>query len=179
MCCVILILKNCQSTDKKDDYCQNNCIKPKSSVITQIKNVIIEVRTNEKDDEEIYPPSKGFLMVIDNHLFGKKKKCKREKDVFVTPDYPSATTVYIPKEKNGWQCFSFRINEIVSIRHSIFDSILGVYLISIDGNDNQYLIRVGKGGRLSLSKKLDMFIKNLQDISGKDCEESKDKKSRK
>ena len=67
---------------------------------------------------------------------------------------------------------SFKIDEVVSIRHSIFDSILGVYLINIRGKDKKYSVRVGKGGRLSLSKKLDMFMKKLQDISGKDCEES-------
>ena len=76
------------------------------------------------------------------------------------------------------ECFSFKIDKIVSIRHSIFDSILGVYLISIDGKDDKYLVRVGKGGRLSLSKKLDEFIKKLQDISGKNCVENEDMKFR-
>ena len=170
--------ERCRSDNKKDVDCQKDCIRPKGSVIAQIKNVIVDVRTKEKDDEEIYPPSKGVLMLIDDHLFCKKKKCKREKDVFVTPDYPSATTVYIPKEKRGWQCFSFKIDEIISIRHSIFDSIMGVYLINIDGKDDKYLVRVGKGGRLSLSKKLDGFIKKLQDISGKNCVENEDMKFR-
>jgi len=161
--------ERCHSDNKKDVDCQNKCIKPKGSVIAQINNIIVDVRTKDKEGEEIYPPSKGVLMLIGDHLFCKKKKFKREKDVLVTPDYPSATTVYIPKEKSGWQCFSFKIDEIMSIRHSIFDSILGVHLINIDGKDNQYLIRVGKSGRLSLSKKLDDFMKKLQDVSGIDC----------
>jgi len=164
--------ERCHSDNKKDVDCQKNCIKPEGSVIAQIKNVIVNVRTKEKDDEEIYPPSKGALLLIGDHLFCKKKNCKREKDVLVNIYCPSATTVYIPREKSGWQCCSFKIDEVVSIRHSIFDSILGVYLINIRGKDKKYSVRVGKGGRLSLSKKLDMFMKKLQDISGKDCEES-------
>jgi hypothetical protein len=85
----------------------------------------------------------------------------------MNPYSPGLITVYKPKVIRGSQCFLVKIDEILSIRHSIFDSILGVYLIIIRSNDNDYLVKVGKGRRFSLSNKLDEFIKKIQDISGK------------
>ena len=55
--------ETCNSNNKKDVDCHNNCIRPKGSVVAQIKNVIVEVQTNENSGEEIYPPSKGSMMV--------------------------------------------------------------------------------------------------------------------
>lgn len=61
MCCVILIFKKCQSEQNENNYCKNNCIKPKGSVNNKITDVIIEVNKNE---EELYPPTKGNLELI-------------------------------------------------------------------------------------------------------------------
>ena len=160
--------ERCRSNNKKDVDCQKKCIRPKGPIIAKVSDVIVEVRSKEKDDKEIYPPSQGTIELIGDYLFCRKKACKREKDYLVTYNLPSVTTVHIPKEKKGWQCFSFKCNEIKTIRHSIYDSVLGVYIIVIDGNDNRYSIRVGRGGKLSLSKDLDEFMKKLQDVSSKD-----------
>ena len=160
--------ERCRSNNKKDVDCQKNCIRPKGPIIAKVSDVIVDVCSKEKDGKEIYPPSQGTIELIGDYLFCRKKACKREKDYLVTYNLPSVTTVHIPKEKKGWQCFSFKCNEIKTIRHSIFDSVLGVYMIVIDGSDNRYSIRVGKGGKLSLSKELDEFMKKLQDVSSKD-----------
>lgn len=166
--CVIVSFERCISNDKKDADCQKNCIRPKGPIIAKVRSVVVDVRSREKDVKEIYPPSKGTIELIGDYLFCRKKACKREKEYLVTYSLPNVTTVHIPKEKKGWQCFSFKCNEIKTIRHSIYDSVLGVYIIVIVGSDNRYSIRVGKGWKLSLSKEINEFMKKLQDISSKD-----------
>jgi hypothetical protein len=158
-----VIFKNCQSTDKKDNYCENNCIRPKGIVEQSINDVIIKV---SKNDREFYPPSEGSLEIINNILFFRKKRYIRERDVIASCHCPSAVVVYIPKRKKGWQCLLVKKEEIQSITHSLFESILGLYVLRIKDNKDIYLIKIGKGGKNYLSKKLDIFMKSLEKTIG-------------
>ena len=161
MCCVILIFKKCQSEQNENNYCKNNCIKPKGSVNNKITDVIIEVNKNE---EELYPPTKGNLELIDNFLFCRKKNAVREKEVFASCHCPSAVAVVvnIPKIKKGWQCFLLNKKKINSIKHSIIDSLLGIYVLNIKDDKDEYIIKISKGRMNIFSKQLDSLIHSLK-----------------
>lgn len=155
-----LIFKECHSEQKKNYHCKNNCIKPIELVNKSINDIIVEVY---KNGEEIWPPSKGHLDTIGNFLFCKKKRSVREKDILTSCHGPSAVAVvvHIPKRKKGWQCFLIKKEEIQSITHSLFESILGLYVLRINDNKNKYLIKIGKGGKNYLSNKLDILMENI------------------
>lgn len=160
-----MIFKKCQTEHKENNYCENNCIRPKESVNKTINGVIVEVY---KNGNEIYPPSEGRLEIIGNYLFCMKKRYIREKDLLTSCHGPSAVAVvvHIPKRKNGWQCFLLKKEEMQSINHSIFDSILGLYVLKIDDNKHKYVIKIGKAGKNYLSNKLDNFMKSLEKTVG-------------
>ncbi|MEA2054185.1 MAG: hypothetical protein U9O96_03580 [Candidatus Thermoplasmatota archaeon] len=151
-----MIFKQCHSHGKKVSDCKIFCIRPEGRIVKQVSNVIVDVRTAEHTSREIYPSSKGVISLVGNHIFCKKRRHHRV-------GTQSATVVDIPK-KEGWQCFSFPVDEINTIRYSIFGSITGVYLIQVTGNNNGYTIRLGKGGDISLSKKIKDFVTAVENV---------------
>jgi hypothetical protein len=159
-----MIFKDCRLDRNDKNYCQKNCIKPKGRIIAKINEVKFNLRSKDKN-KEIFPPSKGKIELIDDCLFFSKKKCEREKTYFISYSFPNATVAYIPKEKKGLQCFSFKFNQLLKIRHSIIDNLLGVYLIFFNENGSRYFVRISKRKKLSTARDLVTFIDKIQDVS--------------
>jgi len=149
-----MIFKQCHSYEKKVSDCEIYCIRPEGDVIKQVSNVVIDVHTAERPPREIYPPSKGVILLMGDHVFCKKRRRHR----IGTPGGTTGGT----NGEDGWQCFSFPVVEIDAIRYSIFRSIMGVYLIQVVENNSRYTIKLGKGGDISLSKKIKDFVTDVE-----------------
>jgi len=90
-----------------------------------------------------------------DHVFCKKRRRHRI-------GTPGGTATGGTNGEDGWQCFSFPVVEIDAIRYSIFRSIMGVYLIQVVENNSRYTIKLGKGGDISLSKKIKDFVTDVE-----------------
>jgi hypothetical protein len=158
---MVLETESCTKETNDVNTCKEDCIRPKGCLINQVKNVVISVERTDKLKNEIYPPSRGTIALIDKIMFFKKRRVKRKREVvgFVPT---TATVVQIPKKKKGWTCFSLKINRIKAIKYSIFTSMLGTYNIKLKEGEKEYLIKIGKGGQFHIAKKLRDFINTVK-----------------
>ncbi len=124
------------------------------------KDIEISLWKNDVPKSEIFPPSKGIIIISQGNIFITKPRSVREQIGHVSAGYPMVIIADVPKTRDGLQWCNFSLRSIEKVGHTI---LLKPKLV-VDDNSGSYDLIIGREGK--------EFIKHIKNELGEhenDC----------